>query len=169
MVSQNYFYVLHSSVEYWGRAWADYCYISYIASSTSDISAHLVCMALHPQITRRAVQCRAHVDMNVTKQQYSQPWSWSVVSDSHWHVGKLPGSYSSTTATATATAIVWKNSSIRQTCSCSVERMQLFITHVSILDSCINNHSYGIQPPKLQNRIEDGDFTRSCVRYGVLL
>ena len=88
------FYVLHSSVEYWGRAWADYCYISYIASSASDVSALLVCMALHLQISRRAVQCRAHVDMNVTKQHYSQPWS--VVSDSHWRVGKLPGSYSST-------------------------------------------------------------------------
>ena len=29
-------------MEYWGRAWADYCDISYIASSASAISALLV-------------------------------------------------------------------------------------------------------------------------------
>ena len=64
--------------EYWGRAWADwlYCDNSYIASSASYVSALLVCMALHPHITRRHCSMFKVTPMSIwmlQKQQYSQP------------------------------------------------------------------------------------------------
>ena len=79
-------------MEYWGQAWADYCDISYIASSASDVSALLVCMALHPQITHRQFSV---APISISTSQNSSTVSPSVVSDSHWHVGKLPNSYTS--------------------------------------------------------------------------
>ena len=75
-------------MEYWGRAWADYCDISYIASSASDVSALSVCIALHPQITRRQFSV---VPMLIWMSQNSSTFSPSVVFDSHRHIGKLPG------------------------------------------------------------------------------
>ena len=78
-----------------------YCDNSYITSSASDVSALLVCIALHPKITCRHCSKFKVAPMSIwTSQNNSavkQPIScfWFMKSYSR-HVGKLPGSYSST-------------------------------------------------------------------------
>ena len=69
----------------------------------ADVSALLVCMALHPQIVRRhcsKFSVALVLKWMQQKQDYSQS---SVVSDSHRHICKLPGSYSSNEAESTYT------------------------------------------------------------------
>ena len=68
-----------------------YCDNSYIASSATDVSILLVCMALHPQITCRhcsKLQFHAYIDMNVTKQQYSKPINCFWFTQEHWQVAR---------------------------------------------------------------------------------
>ena len=64
----------------------------YIASSASDVSALLVVSLYGSTSTNttqalKRVQCRAYVNTNVTKQQYSLAAHRSFLR----HVGKLPG------------------------------------------------------------------------------
>ena len=80
--------------EYWGRAWADY--IVYIYISASGVSALLVCMAPHPQITRRHCSKFSVAPLLIWTSKNSSTVKSSVVFESHRRIGKLPGSYSST-------------------------------------------------------------------------
>ena len=59
-----------------------------MCSNAIGVSALLVCMALHLQITRRHCSKFSVVPMplNITKQQYSQPISRFRFTKAHWHV-----------------------------------------------------------------------------------
>ena len=63
---------------------------SYTASSASDVSTLLVCMALHPRVTHRHCSKLSVtpllIIMNITKQQYSQPISCFQVTQVRWEV-----------------------------------------------------------------------------------
>ena len=65
------------------------CDNNYIASSVSDVSALLVCTALHPQISCRQCSKFSVAPMLILMSQDSSTVSPSVVSDSHRHIGKL--------------------------------------------------------------------------------
>ena len=89
----NIIKLVHSSIMGASLSWL-YCDNSYIASSVSDVSTLLVCMALHPQITHR--RCSKFsvapllIIMNITKQQYSQPIRCFQVTQVRWEVsGRL--------------------------------------------------------------------------------
>ena len=107
--------------------YCDNSYYTAAANSASDVSALLVCMALHPQITRRQFSV---VPMSIWTSQNSSTVSPSVVSDSHWHVGMLPGSYSFIVFVDNLHKIQWSPLH-------SIECMQLlsrtWVEHVDIL------------------------------------
>ena len=83
-------------MEYWGRAWADY--IVTIPTKPAVLVMSLHCCSTSTKTCMQGVKCYPYVDMNVSEQQYSSAHQSfpDMVSDSHRHVGKLPGSYSFT-------------------------------------------------------------------------
>ena len=100
--------------EYWGQAWADYIVTIATCSSTSDVSALLVCTALHTQTTCRRCSKFSVAPMSIWTSQNSSTVSSSVVlavcsgllPASSWHV-----SASSTILISASSSILLSTSS----------------------------------------------------------
>ena len=93
-----FIFITSAFMEYWGRAWADYCDISYIASSASVISALLV-YSVQVYIHKQHAGTLASSVSRLCRYEHhktARTVSPSVVSDSQRRVGKLMSSYSST-------------------------------------------------------------------------